>query len=384
MRSLHILSKTLRSLGFEKYAQEVDGLAEPEEWDEDWHESAVENLETEERKRLEESALYLDKDKMNPAGSYVSGLDYEILSKHGLIPIEADGEAYLGNGRYGTVYNVIWNGKPAAAKLTMDDESDANIWDKILAATKSPQMESVANIFPEVYEVIRSHESSDLFSDFDSPTYSIIVMEKLYPLPKEVAKVWGGPGKVPRLGQSNVEYRDIYREDAISAEIQKSLAELLPGRSIELELPTIEELEIEASRYETRSEIIGTMASSILNIIYEKNKIIEDDYSLREPVWYGVSDYVGKLKPYLKREDNYRGVPDYYNIMEDDIEEVRKEVPPEHLGVFDQLLKLQRMSGIRWHDLHSKNVMIDADGNIKVTDVGNFNVVENEETARTN
>jgi hypothetical protein len=104
----------------------------------------------------------------------------------GAVPIPSGGgDAHLGGGGFGDVYEVLWKGHRATAKITNDDED---------ASAYREMMKVRASLPPEIRRhVVNVYFSRDVkeLQDYDKKTY-VTVMEYLHPLPAGLAEgYWG-------------------------------------------------------------------------------------------------------------------------------------------------------------------------------------------------
>jgi hypothetical protein len=356
MRALRTLYNALQSLGLTKYAQDVKDLEEEEpdrepdeEYAEPWHEEVIKELEDEEEEQLRKTVPYYG------ATNKHNKMFYDILADNGIQPIEVDGEVALGAGVEGIVFNAIYNKQPVAVKVSrMVNEFEK--WQAIMAAVdKMP--EQLRKYFPKIYEA-----KSD-----PATGHSIIVMEKLIPLPKEVERAW-------RKGREDLG-RKFYIPDYYSEiRFKRRLEDYLHRRTDyqgEVSVPSREYIKENAAHQAFNEDYIIEL---IMNWLKAKNpKAVPDE----ENDYDGVTRLVEQLVSYfvheLKGQAN-RATNKYDGMEREYIKQYEGNLPPEFEGILESLYELAEY-GIKWVDLHSGNVLISpVTKEIKIVDIGRFNI----------
>lgn len=204
MNHLLALSKLLLNLKLYKEAQKAEELSE---YAEPWHEEAAKEFGEEpisEDEYLEKNLSY------SPKSPVMSGIKEKqliemIFKKHKIHLVSESGKsAVLGSGVSGQVFSVIYQGKPAVAKVIItagpgledeEMESESENWNFIMDHRSKLSTEAQKHV-PEIIDIISGEiEKTEeekypdtyypLINDFQ---YEVIIMEKLYPIPSTLRK----------------------------------------------------------------------------------------------------------------------------------------------------------------------------------------------------
>jgi hypothetical protein len=355
MKTLKALYLALQSFGLTKYAQEVKDL--DEEYDEPWHEEAVKELEEEEEELLRKTVPYYA-----PPTHQTRERDYNIMLENGIQPVESGGSTFINKGLEGSVYNVIYNNKPAVAKVSKN-KMESEIWKDILSAKDKMSAEH-RKYFPEIY---------DLKSDPDTGM-SIIIMEKLIPLPKEVERAWEAGRKI---SDKLIYFPNLYVDHNLKDKLEKRLLIMREMRGgyidIDLVVPSKSQLESELadhkiSGYTSFGNIHGEqdkIYKILADYIFGHNRKLRLDGSEIMKLTYRIEDYVKDLCE--KEEASLKT-----SRMAVSHKSRTDNLSPEFEGILAALQELSE-HGIHWEDLHEKNVMISpVTKDLKIIDVGYF------------
>jgi serine/threonine protein kinase len=409
MKKLKILSSWLRLSGFKREALKVEDLGEAG-LDEEGLRELI-NLEEEEA-RLKESkennSPYVPEDliptsfdNLGWSAQWEMGehkdSDLKRLKDAGIIPVAAEAKTLIGYGSYGRVYNVIWNGKPAVAKV--GQKSDGEAWSKILAIRDSLPAQSQKHL-GAVYDII------------DSPPGSIIVMKKLIPLTSEYNRYWNvGSFKRPIEDFSFSKFEELYNPEELMKWFEAELLLWLPEKFRGIELPSISEVKEKSNKVKPKPHSISDLKKISPDAqdldLFNHFKKGKKDYwkkSLKLSLVKKNKDLIGKAKEASKEAyspetkeilDTLSGSLEYYaeryvNNLYDNInisnyitdsfpqnwreDKDDIEVHPKLQSFYDMIKQLQG-KGIFWSDLKSDNVMLDPYGEeltLVLTDVGNF------------
>ena len=257
MNKLKILSDWLRLSGFKREALKVEDLGEAG-LDEEGLGQLV-NLKEEEaglKKTKEDNKPYVPEDLIPTSFddldwsarwemSEHKDSDLKRLKDAGITPVAAETKTLIGYGSYGRVYNVIWNGKPAVAKV--GQKSDGEAWSKILSIRDSLPAQSQKHL-GAVYDII------------DSPPGSIIVMKKLIPLTSEYDRYWNvGTFKRPIENLNFVNFKELYNPKDLMKELEAELLLWLPEDFRKIELPSFFEIEDKLNQFEARPYSISDL-----------------------------------------------------------------------------------------------------------------------------
>lgn len=363
----------LNQQGFPKEAQAIQDLSEPEEYAELWHEEATTefgaNPITEDEYAEENFGAGVD--DLVSFEKEVNETDAEILKliaqKEG-VQILQTGSSLLGAGVYGKVIRGVYQGKPVAAKIIFDNKlefsKEAENWKKILIAAKTLPPDLKKHI-PMIYKI----NKDEIFYQNINLNYEIIVMEELFPLNGELKRLFKHQDYKPHSEQLLKDEEYLYKISlAISDYVIKVSSRL--GLNIKTLDPT-------------------KLMKVLLNLgrikYYDAEKIIKVvvNYLGKTYDLYGVNEK-GRKIPFIKSDsglDLYDGLydvvskffrPDGMPKFQGDPTQFWEDLP-ETSSFYQTLKTLSSNYGIKWGDVHHENVMMDANGNLKIIDAGKYN-----------
>ncbi len=385
-KSLPKLSSWLIQQGFLKEAQAIKDLSEPEQYEEDWHEEAVQEFGSEPISEEEYTKQNFDggvpqltsmKDDINSDDADVLK---QIAEQEG-IQILYTGDEYtssvLGSGMYGKVITGVYQGKNVAAKIIFEDEADENgyvppisregdIWKKILqaAVTLSPEMK---RHIPQIYKINKGQLP---YRDY-IVEYEIIVMEQLFPLDKEM----------PDLIQHKKYEQHINRllkDEEYLYKIAQAVTDYLNRFKSrhKLKIPELEPIalfdvimSLGKLTYASTERIIKAIINYLvkqynLNTISRKGKEILFENTERG------GDLHDSLYTVIAKFIRPEGLPMFHGNSTEFWDDL-----PETSAFYRSLKEMAEQFGIKWMDLHFRNMMLDRDGNLKIVDVGAYNAI---------
>lgn len=318
-------------------------------------------------------------DKVHTRDRMAVNSDIPKLKEANLIPVHADGKTLIGRGYFGRVYNVIWKGKPAVAKV--GTKSDAEAWSAILRVKERIPAEYHKHI-PQIYEVIKKD------------SYSIIVMKKLLPMSKRLVRDWStGREEGEGVSQTIADFERLYGRQSLIEHLDYHIGYLLPkGWERSISIPTIEKIKdalkdkdplptlsdlkksfpgLHASSYrqELVSEKINYWITGLKKAFESANSdfINTKEEWEKERIYLTLESYVRQFIGHYVPHNLSRSFPDNPRDKDD------RALPPEFQSFHNFLLELNKLN-IAWSDLgRGDNTMIDPDTKeIVLTDVGNF------------
>lgn len=280
----------------------------------------------------------------------------------------------LGKGHFGTVFSGTYNGKPAAAKIVLYDNKskmkfnkEVENWNKILSVSNQLNDDLKKHI-PKIYKI----DTGEISKDNTSQTYlyEVIIMEQLFPLNEHMLKLID-QNKIRIIYDENYEQEIIPRQ-APPESFVNSINDLLKDPDY---LYTIANKikESYADAKIDKNKIVKELLElnldfnkkdiaidKITNIILDDNDIDMEHFNfVRTNVAYIMRIFFDKIGlPKSLNEHDLIG--DYYNHL------------PETANFIKALKEIYKLSGLKYYDLKSDNIMMDKDGNLKIIDVGQY------------
>lgn len=305
---------------------------------------------------------------------------YDLLTKYNVRPVSAGQIDIIGAGCFGFVIRAVYSGKPVVAKIAIAEAGkvisrDVLNWKKILDI-KRTMPDNLKKHIPEVYLVVEeSFDNSgasilgQLFAMFRYKpgwSFQLIVMEELKPLAGDMAGVLSGY----KISPSTINVR----LDHLLSKINSLLVKfnLMPMTADDLH-DTIKGIKLRdisrPGKAPTRAgQAVYVTTYDIVNVVMS-HVILTNKLSDVE---------VARLKRYEFRvllEDITKEVFDWDEIsFPIDSKDSATHYQSEDTSGLLETVKYLRSNGINWGDLHANNVMLGQDGNIKITDVGHFEI----------
>jgi len=312
-----------------------------------------------------------------------------LLEKHDIKPIKylaGRDAAGRGEGKLtveGNIYEVLYNGKRAVAKVVPLSNNEPDVWRKILSLNVS---DDHRRHLPEIYEIIED----------DHERFSIIIMEVLLPVSGHIGGVlMGRTGRGSSLVNKNDEFLHdiIYRaiDDAIKSHDYKD--SLLSRSILENETENLSAnieggifrgdfdtesirgpLEGLISRYiegaDTASAIAVAAQDKINSYTNMSIRPIAKYYSPRSlDHTIDLTRNQETLDRLQQEKDNfvYEDSPEKFLYSEKYMEETK--------SLYD-LLKILKDNGIEWSDLHVNNLMMrPGTRELVLIDVGLYDII---------
>ena len=362
---LYNLYKYLLSKNLIKEAAEVKEL---EEYEEPWHEEAIKEFGEEppdEKAALKElEELYEEEYSEYYVGT--NNIYNKILKDNNFKTLYSSNSKLIGRGAYGKVFQGIFRGKPAVAKIIVDeqDSHEFDNWLEILSLKKIIP-ENLHKHIPIIYDL---NKSTIEHRGHKTP-YEIIIMEKLYPLSNDIETII-------RDAIHNIKNvsENLWKDEEFLYELSQKIEELI---EIEYEyIFTISSLEIfkvilnsKFNFLSPNSTLINStlISKKIIEFIIDKNipDDLKNDPKIKKDLKYleiSISSLISRLyTSSLWPRDYNESLPISYKYLN------------ETRSILEFLLVLSQY-GIKWADLHDKNLMQDSQGNLKIIDVGLYSV----------
>lgn len=384
---LKSLSRFLKSQGFYKLSQVVEKLNEPTEiepeidLDKEWEEAAKEfgAEPISEDEYLEQNLTYpLKRDPGSIDWDNVDGLHKRIIKQEGLQLVSSDGKSpILGQGGFGTVVNIIYKGKPAAAKIGIGGyDKEAENWKTIRSNLDKFPPEQRKHI-PEIYDIIEG-EIERYNNILDN--YYIIIMQKLKPLSRDMIEML--ESIISNTTDRSEKY--LLKDEEYIYEVAKSFINKL--YTIDL---VIGDYQINNNIEKIMSTI---SANDIFKVIIDHTKNSGDKTGVEEVYTELTSFIADKLMPVY----NVYYAPNMLRYIRDMVISILKgsltsdsSFPPNHKSNIAKQLRWQHVPEVKhyfellqtlakdfnmgWDDVYTKNIMQDEDGNLKLIDIGLYN-----------
>ena len=354
--SLTALYNVFQLLGLTKYAQETKKLSE--EYDEPWHEEAVREFGSEpiSEEEYAEQNIYDKSIDISTMDSYFADLLNDLLEIHNIKIISEGGKSYIGEGSYGTVYSVIYNGINCAMKVYPSDEAnDGDAWNKIFERTKN-----APNKFNKYLPIIYLND--------ERGGIEILIMEKLYRIPSNLRLIQAYENyylsndnierlilKIENMTESAIPHLNMLLE---SFDIDKTItAEMLPH-----------EEELRGILYDSRDKIKISNRERLLEKIINRymRLILKNIGTINLKNESIIAEYF-----YSNLRSIFDSTVKFPTTYEDILQMSDENIPPGLTNYYKFLVDMYNV-GIKWHDLHDDNIMVDKDDNIKIIDVGLF------------
>lgn len=392
---LNKLSNWLQHHGFIKEAQAIKELptSEPGEYAEPWHEEAVkefgaEPISEDEYAEQQFGAGLREIMPPNKFDQEETVLPEELLKRiadqENFKILQIGGRSsFVGMGEYGAVIRGIYNGKPVVAKiisnLDFKKSEEGDNWRRILKAAKNFPPELQKHI-PHIY-AIKNNYIEDPLKPEDPISYEMIVMEELYPLNKSMSDILNiytsieNPKEKGKLVKLEDEISDLLKDDdylyKISDIITSGIKSYFGLDTNFQDLKSIEIFNLISNLKPLGLYSTQKISKEIFRYLVRKYDLKSDDGVRFEKSDDGISfhDYIYSILIDLIKPDSipmYKGYPtDFWKAL------------PETSYFYQTLQKLSDDYGIDWGDVHRNNIMLDRDGNLKIIDVGLYNMSKN-------
>lgn len=313
-----------------------------------------------------------------------------ILKQHNIQPVSVGGKSpLLGAGRYGVVSNVIYKGKPAVVKIIVQgfyDENEVSNWRHVLSnLDKLPENER--KHIPEIYDII----SGEMDVEHEGEVvYDLIIMEQLRQLPAELKNFFTDPWKEERedfdhepqdtrsLKHLLKDEEFIYKiSNIIKANVIKSLSTHMesnpegPVKNAAELFKNINAAYIQKIILDDANNYAETSSAKRYSLASKISKYVT---SIVDTFNFGISprDLTISIDQWLSHLiDTESTLPLSYNDFGAKAE--KWDFIPEMSGYVNALKTLAIDLKLEWRDLHQENVLLGADGNLKIIDIGLYN-----------
>ena len=351
MKNLIILSNILNKIGLTKESSEVLRLkpVEHPDWLQ-WSQEEEKNLLESSVQELKSIKNLRENDPSSP-----SLIVEKRLREWGITIIPRDGNSeHIGSGAHGIVYDCVFNGKPAVAKIQFLEKNkpkpyarDVSNWNKIQELIPTfPDW--VKKYFPEVF--FAKEEDINVVNEFGSVEYNlqVMVMEKLRPLPKELSLSMDS-------GRTDLTWRWEEAFDKIYSEIDNVMSNaglVTPIKSFLLRRL----VEPRTGAGIKDPSPFSRIARPIFDIIRSSNLEFEEKSFTMEKI----SDIL-----FAESKKITLPIPRFTSYGYDDIWE-----PPSGLTEFWDAILWLRKNRVPAGDIIPENIMIDSSGQMKIADLG--------------
>ncbi len=345
---LKFLSKWLQKNNFNKEAQQIDELEKQYPPDHEFLnpskeiEDYIQGLDDDE----EYLDLTIDQDNLKTFQA--------ILKKENFHPISTgDQNALIGSGMQGAIFQGIFENHPAVAKVIIQDGElgEVNTWDMIFDNFDQIP-ENAKKHLPIIYSM-NQDELPNPYDPTDLIPYDIIIMEKLYPLSKQM---------ILNMAGKNKQYLNhLLKDENYLFEISKILIKNLhKNPKFGTALGDINANQILKWIIQSNEKSPDKLADFIQNKISQQHPEISE---LKGP---GLHHLIFHSLNIAFKPDQYGWPGDIYEHRQsgfyvDQIPETKS---------FFELMKFIESLGIKWDDLHANNIMADQNGNLKLIDLG--------------
>jgi serine/threonine protein kinase len=377
MRALRVLVSWLKANGHNKAAQAIEEVTE---YDEPWQEEAV--------KEFGDAPVSEDEYfKENFFEEFVfADIDEKIMDQEGFIyHSSVEGEThFVGSGVSGSVYRGIYNGQPAVIKIIRRTEykndNEISNWKAILAA-KDKMPASMQKHIPIIYNL----NSGNLIDEKsgDKVDYEVVIMEelqKLSPHMQDIFYQYGSAREPMKKMLKDEEYMfEIAKMIKSSVDKIKDFGDILSEVTPQDILKVILSIEEPIDKY-SAMDIVQLVSEYLVQVNKEAitdiflNSGLSDLYPspegfLQQKIYQVVKgsikpDTIPRNREYLISNDGSPGFA-YSAFWENS---------PDTGGLYKTLRELSENFNISWRDTHTDNIMMDKNGNLKIIDVGLYDV----------
>jgi hypothetical protein len=369
----NILKKLNYSLKKNNLYREAQEIKDLEEYAEPWHQDAVEEFgdeiipESDEDalKDLEEKYTYNRYDTLKNINEYFKDDPYmhysldeaeiiqNILDRENFKSLEQSRNFVAGKGMFGIVLRGVYQGKPAVIKIetsaTRPVVKEINNWVNILKLKNFMPPEYKKHI-PEIYKL----NSGKINSEELDVYYSVIIMEELFKLSDDLNDFLSNQGNLFVKSM-----KDKLSEPGLIHNLASLIFEKLNKINfLKFKLPSVNEI---SAKLIENIDNHYDMASGICKIMHEKNEKIDH---------YTISDFnqeiIYVLKTYFSKSIEFPT----QHLFFDKLEKSTWGDFPETKSLLEFLVYIKNNANLSWRDLHTGNIMMDRDGNLKIIDVG--------------
>ncbi len=338
----HILNKLSNWLIKNAQQQEAQQVQELTEYEEPWHEEAVQEFGSEPISEEE----YADQNFKEDISTFRNDI---LIENNFKTYVAKDKE--LGAGYYGRVYRGTYNGKPAAAKIITKEEGlrEVKVWQKILNAADSLPPELKKHL-PEIY-LLKTDIS-------EGQPYSLIVMEELRPLNRNLFEI------INRFGEQNkASFNLLLKDTDYVYNLSKKIVKDILNSSLSQKMKNLTASEV----FEIIFGALTFDSDSRAHNSYQLGRELKNKYQLDYDDQHQLSNIFFRATDFFVTP---KAIPMSQRGLNNDDTWLRM---PETKQYFEMLQELDKY-GIEFDDQHAGNVMMGKDDNLKLIDVGAFDI----------
>jgi hypothetical protein len=362
---------------FKKLAQEVKDLgSDTEEYAEPWHQEVVEELnkkDEESLKNLEDKYFLNETEFRKNINDYLNNSDYyvpankinNILKNEGFNTVFQSENIVAGKGAFGIVLKGTYQGKPAVAKVETnydDYPKETSNWMQILKSKETMPAEykkHIPNIFKLNLGKYEAEGKNPLY-------YSVIIMEELFELSVDMKGLL--TGNFSALQHVNNLLKDQDFIDSLASKLWNYLKFWMRRYQDEYDItyPSIENIShILSQKDEGNFYFARNKAEKITEEVKGINNITKERADRR---WQSINQgLVESTNNLIRSALSTYNFPYNHEAYKDD---GVWAAFPETKTFFETLMYIKNNANLSWRDLHTGNVMMDRDGNLKIIDVG--------------
>jgi len=338
-KKINTLARVLRDFSLKKEAAYLAQFQHPD-WKDEWEqeeetsESILNNIFTQKglEKKLRREYIGVDTKEIS-----------DLMQSKGIKILSISPGEDIGKGSFGTVYDGIFQGKEVAVKLQVHHKSDISDYAQDVKNIKRIENEMgrfpefVKRFFPKIY-LTEEGKTGDY-------EFQIIVLEKLYPLAREVKRAIMGTNEKSRLYAilPNMldELNSILNSVGIRPVTEKQLEQVLSNENL-------------GEKIQNMKKFFKDLINNELSLNISKSK--------KDVLFWNI-DY--------KIQNNFEQIfPSFPRWINDDYK--KNYIPTNDIENLWLAISWLRKNGISAGDIYEENIMNDKQGNLKIADLGAF------------
>lgn len=386
---LNNLIKKLKSLGYKYAASEVNELSE---WDESWHEEAVKEFGGEpisEEQYLEENISNVgigDKSHyvtISPKNMFSMPFYMEVMKAHNFKPISTgeSGTSFLGEGVFGVVFRGAYNGKDSAIKIVPygyeEDSSEIDVWNKMLKI-KDSMPEEYRKHIPDIYALGKSSIMNEYNEEMK---YCYIIMEVLKPLDSQTRNIISGFAYA--FPKDTPDESEILKDNDYLVWLAKLCAQVFTATQVGMSvgMQNIDLSKVYKIIFDNLKDINEANINNVATMIVEYFNSLYKEMFKKNISSKKINEIIKAISMRIIGSYSLRRMPNsYYTSEQISSGYYTKDLLPywnQHPRVTSFLKMLNYLKdkhNIEWSDVHSNNIMIGNDDNLKLIDLGYFKI----------